>query len=128
VTAETAKQQRGRPWPKGTSGNPAGRRPGAIGRSTVQRLIEEGGGLTPMRFLLDVLADKRRGLHTRIEVAKALLPFCHPRLTTTFVVPAHDDEVIEVTLHHGGIVERVIDGQVVEVRALDEKDGPERAH
>ena len=94
VSAAGKQRVRGRPFRPGRSGNPAGRRPGSLNRSTLQRFIEENGNVTPLAFLLSIMNDKRHRLRTRIECARALLPFLHPRLQRTEVFMPEPDEPI----------------------------------
>ena len=77
MTAETtASKQRGRPFPKGRSGNPGGRPPGARNAATVlaeqlldgeaealtRKVIEaaKGGDMVALRFCLDRILPPRR--------------------------------------------------------------------
>ena len=55
---------------KGTPNKAAAARAAAIAAS----------GLTPLDYTLSVMRDENADPHTRLDAAKAALPFCHPRL------------------------------------------------
>jgi hypothetical protein len=90
MAENAAGKQRGRPFPKGQSGNPAGKRPGTRHRATVlaERLMEgeaegvvrkvieaaKAGDMTAARLILDRIAPARRGRAVALalpEVIKA---------------------------------------------------------
>lgn len=81
--------------PKKTAGPGSGRggaRPGA-GRKKGgrNRLSEESlktakqMGVTPLEFLLRVIADDSEDMGRRVDAAKAAAPYVHPRLTAVTV-------------------------------------------
>ena len=84
----TAPQQRGRPWPKGTSGNPAGRPPGARhealkaldaigseGAAEVMKKVVEaakGGDMRAADILLRRLWPERKGRPVTLDMPDAI--------------------------------------------------------
>jgi hypothetical protein len=129
MSPASTRQSRGR-WRPGQSGNPAGRKPGSPNRSTVERLIEEAGDVSPMKFLLGVLNDRRHGMRTRIEVARYLLPYTAPRLAMhKILMPEQQDQVVEVTLIGGGAVKKFRDGELISSEPINGHNaGPWRPH
>jgi len=79
---KSRKQQRGRPFRPGRSGNPRGRPRGSLNKRT-RALLEaaEAGGEMPLDFLLRLMRDPREPKSKRLEAAKAAAPFCHPKLS-----------------------------------------------
>jgi hypothetical protein len=75
-------KQRGRPFRPGASGNPRGRPRGSLNKRT-QTLLEaaEAGGEMPLDFLLRLMRDPRAPIARRLEAAKAVAPFLHPKLS-----------------------------------------------
>src|SRR5947208_6789505 len=65
-------------WRKGQSGNPRGR---PRGKSV--RTMARAAGIDPRAFLVSVVGDGRRALRYRIEAARALMPYMHPRVAST---------------------------------------------
>ena len=62
------KQQRGRPFVKGQSGNPSGRPPGAEGLAAQIR-AKTNNGLEMIELMLEVMRDTSRSIDRRLEAA-----------------------------------------------------------
>jgi hypothetical protein len=77
------KQQPGRPFRPGTSGNPRGRPKGSRNRRT-QALLEasQAGGELPLDYMLRVMRDPSAPAKRRDEMAKAAAPFLHSKLAS----------------------------------------------
>lgn len=72
-------------WKPGQSGNPAGRPTGLASRisrlTAAERLqLARDYGVTPLEFLLSVMADGEGGLDERIDAAKAAAPYMHRKM------------------------------------------------
>jgi Family of unknown function (DUF5681) len=83
-TDNATAKQRGRPWPKGISGNPAGCRTGSRHRATVlleqlmagdaeavvRAVVEKakGGDMTAARIIIDRLIPPRKGRPVRLDL------------------------------------------------------------
>jgi hypothetical protein len=86
--------------PRGGKRPGAGRPPGARNRRTVelQRRIEASGD-TPVEFLTKVYRNGELELPMRIEAARAVAPYVHPRLNSSEVsLTSGDSESEEVLL------------------------------
>ena len=59
--------------------NNGGKRAGAGRKSTKYEYIDDGE-LSPLQYLLDLMRNKRSKQATKIEAAKAALPYCSARL------------------------------------------------
>jgi hypothetical protein len=68
--------------PKGRTNNPGGRPKGAKNKATVatEKAVAKSG-LTPKDYLLSVMRDEDIDRDTRIEAAKAVAPYVHPKLS-----------------------------------------------
>ena len=80
------------PWKPGQSGNPAGPRPGIVSR--VSRLTGEERlalarkyNVTPLEFLLSVMADHDEPMDARIDAAKAAAPYMHRKMPIGIEMP-----------------------------------------
>ncbi len=59
-----------------------GRKKGRINKVTAGQSIEAiASGLSPMGFLLSVMRDESEDKRERIDAAKAVAPYIHPRLS-----------------------------------------------
>jgi len=72
-----------------------GRKAGTPNKSTAERKarVEAAAaeGVTPIEFLLGVMRDEERPMASRIDAAKCVAPYLHPRLATTeFKAPGLD--------------------------------------
>jgi Family of unknown function (DUF5681) len=87
-----ARSQNLRPWRKGQSGNPKGRPRG----KSLKRIARESG-VDPKQFLLRVVGNGKVSIRHRIEAARAIMPFLHPRLSSTEVrVPTPIQHVTKI--------------------------------
>jgi hypothetical protein len=67
--------------PRGGRREGAGRPTGAANRKTRETADKAAAaGLSPMAYLLAVMADETADSHRRDQAAKELLPYMHPRL------------------------------------------------
>jgi hypothetical protein len=82
-TVNNLRKQHGKPFKKGTSGNPHGRPAGSRNRRT-QMLLEaaEVGGEMPLEYMLRVMRDPTAPVKRRDEMAKAAAPFLHSKLAS----------------------------------------------
>jgi Family of unknown function (DUF5681) len=71
------KQARGR-FKKGVSGNPSGRRRGAVSKLTLAALVKAYG--SPLEFLLCLMSNEKARMSDRLDAARVALPFVHRRL------------------------------------------------
>ena len=73
-------KQRGRPFPKGVSGNARGRPPGSRNKRT-RALLEaaEAGGELPLDYMLRVMRDSKVPDPRRDDMAKSAAPYLHPK-------------------------------------------------
>jgi hypothetical protein len=59
-----------------------GRRSGTPNRATVAKAAEiAASGLTPLDFLIATMRDEQLDLAVRIDAAKAVAPYVHPKLS-----------------------------------------------
>jgi Family of unknown function (DUF5681) len=151
MDAENAvRKQRGRPFAKGRSGNPAGKQPGTRHRVTmlaeelmagdaegvVRKVIESAmaGDMTAARLILDRIAPSRRG---------RLVPIALPEVVRAEDVPAALAAVLaamgsgELTPDEAAAVSAVVEVQrrAIEtaeldarLRAVEEKVGTDEQH
>jgi hypothetical protein len=85
------KKKRGRPWPRGTSGNPAGKPRGAVSKSTkLRRAIEKD-----LPAVIDALLDAARG--GDVQAASVLLSRSLPPLRPSRESVAVDGVTAEST-------------------------------
>lgn len=90
--------------PKGGRREGAGRKAGVPNKATIARQAEiASSGLTPLDYMLGIMRDEGNDVLTRMDAAKAVAPYVHPRLAA-----------IE---HSGGLA-------VSHESALDELDDP----
>jgi hypothetical protein len=80
------------PWKPGQSGNPNGRPAGIVSR--VSRLTGEERlalarkyNVTPLEFLLSVMADHDEPMDARIDAAKAAAPYMHRKMPIGIELP-----------------------------------------
>jgi hypothetical protein len=76
---------RGKPWPKGVSGNPKGCPKGIprkkpASKRELRRQAIAASGLTPLEFLLSVVRDAEVHMDYRINAAKAAAPYVHRKM------------------------------------------------
>ena len=98
------KQQRGRPFQPGVSGNVRGRPKGSKNKIT-RAVIEavEAGGQSPLDFMLAVMRDPNAPAERRDAMARAAAPYVHPRRApehTNVTAPI----VIEITEREYGVL------------------------
>jgi len=65
-------------FPPGVSGNPSGRRRGAVSRQTIAALVKEHG--SPLEFLLKTMNDNTAKMADRLRAAEVAIGFVHRRL------------------------------------------------
>lgn len=71
----------------------AGRPKGSLGaRTRMIRAHVAASGLTPMDYMLSVMADPKADPTMRLEAAKAVAPYVHPRLSATELTMADPRE------------------------------------
>jgi hypothetical protein len=75
-------KERGRPFPKGVSGNVRGRPRGARNKRT-RAVLEaaEAGGELPLDYMLRVMRDSKVPHDRRDDMAKSAAPYLHPKLS-----------------------------------------------
>ena len=60
-----------------------GRTKGVPNKATAAKLAEvAASGLTPMDFLLKVMRDKKEQFDRRIDAAKSVAPYVHPKIAS----------------------------------------------
>jgi hypothetical protein len=98
-------KQRGRPFRRGVSGNPRGRPAGARNRRTLDAItLAEAEGELPLEFLLRTMRDPEVDLPTRVDVAKAAMPYLHARIAPTQVA------LVNITPEQPGDDAKLING------------------
>lgn len=70
-------RSRGRFQP-GQSGNPGGRRRGAVNKQTIAALVKQYG--SPLEFLLSTMADPNAKMSDRLDAARISVGYCHRRM------------------------------------------------
>ncbi len=82
----------------GQSGNPNGRPRGSRNKASARREAEvEGGGLTPLAYMLAVLRDEEASMEDRKWAAQHAAPYCHPRLAQQrFEGPGGTNVVVQI--------------------------------
>jgi hypothetical protein len=61
-----------------------GRKKGSLNKKTILRAqAAQKMGLTPLEFLLSVMADETKDIAARLDAAKSAAPYVHARLQTT---------------------------------------------
>ena|SRR2546426_10464643 len=79
-----SRKQRGKPFRRGTSGNPRGRPRGARNKRTSANLeVAKAGGELPLDYMLRVMRDPKVSNSRRDEMARTAAPYLHPRLAAT---------------------------------------------
>lgn len=85
-------------WPKGQSGNSAGRKKGAKNKTTVAKEYahDEAGKrrMLPLAYMLRIMRDPKKPLEVRMEMAKAAAPYMHSRLQSTTVSNPEGEELV----------------------------------
>ena len=76
---------RGKPWPKGVSGNPKGCPKGIprkklASKRELRRQAIAASGLTPLEFLLSVMRDVEVHIDYRIKAAHAAASYCQRKM------------------------------------------------
>jgi hypothetical protein len=86
MTESTAREQQrgrgpGRPWPKGTSGNPAGRKPDPNRAKTLSAMLAiiGPGAVSPLEHLLRTMNDPEVPADRHDAAARDALPHCHSK-------------------------------------------------
>lgn len=92
--ADNSKKQRGKPFQKGTSGNPAGRPAGYAEFKAKCRERTEAA----LRALEEALADDS----SRVAAAKVLLEFGWGKATQAVEVSGPEGEPFRLVIHDGG--------------------------
>jgi hypothetical protein len=64
----------------------AGRKPGSVSKldGEARRKAMEGG-MMPLDYLLGIMRDEDQDARSRLDAAKAAVPYCHARLSATEV-------------------------------------------
>lgn len=63
-----------------------GRKKGSVNKANrVREAAIAAQGITPMDFLLEIVRNKRRKLALRLDAAKAVAPYVHPKLNNVTV-------------------------------------------
>jgi hypothetical protein len=63
-----------------------GRPPGSVNhRPKILRNIQNGVGITPLGYMVSVMADETQPQEVRMDAAKAAAPYCHARLASVTV-------------------------------------------
>jgi hypothetical protein len=136
ILANSPERMRGRPFPKGRSGNPAGRRPGSRNKATIaaaQLLAGEAEGLTRRAVELALGGDP---MALRLCVER-ILPACRERAVKFALPPIESPADIaaamkavtsaladgEITPGEAGRIAAVVD---TFVRAIETSDFEER--
>ncbi len=107
-TAKTTGEQRGRPFPKGQSGNPAGRPQGSRNKATLA-----------MEVLLDGQAETitQKAIDLALQGDMTALRFCLER-----VLPPRKSRPVNITLPEVKTVEGVAEAQAAVVQAVADGD------
>ncbi len=128
----TAHRQRGRPWPKGTSGNPRGPGTGSRNRTSLllDRLAEgeaeavlasvlgaaKGGDMAAAKVLLDRVWPARRGRPVRLELPELRTP---ADLAAALGAVAGAVGRGDLSPEEGGAVAAVLEAQRRAIETLD---------
>ena len=74
------------------------RRPTVFDQLTVddRRELAELNGITPLQFLMSVMLDPLRYMDTRIDAAKAALPYFHRKMPVAIELPGGDAPAVDL--------------------------------
>jgi hypothetical protein len=92
--------------PRGGKRPGAGRPRGSKTKKTAQLLAAAAAGETPVDFLLRVMRDEAVDASVRMDAAKAVAPYLHPRLASTEVSGPGGDALGPLTI----VINRFADG------------------
>jgi hypothetical protein len=84
--------------PSGGKRPGAGRPRGSRNKKTVQLLAAAEAGILPVDFLLAVMRDPAVDGAVRMDAAKSVAPYLHPRLAATVLATAAEDSQIIVQI------------------------------
>lgn len=86
-------------WKKGTSGNPAGRPPGAKDKRTrmwqAAQEISLRYRISPLEYMVSIVNDPRHYPKVRLEAAKAAAPYLHARLPLRIETDGAEQAMVE---------------------------------
>jgi hypothetical protein len=75
-----------------------GSRKGRPNKATAAKAAAiESSGLTPLDYMLTVMRNARLGLDVRLEAAKSVAPYVHPRLAST-EIRSPDGSALSLTI------------------------------
>jgi hypothetical protein len=75
-----------------------GRRRGTPNRATASKRDQIlGSGMSPLDFMVSVFRDEAQPLALRLDAARSVAPYCHPRLSTVDV-GSHEDKPLQVQI------------------------------
>jgi hypothetical protein len=81
--------------------------------------------VTPLEYILSIMQDESLDLSTRIQAAKAALPYCHARLAPIEAAGRKEDQakpLAERVLEHQRRLDRaqaIASGKLIELQAHD---------
>jgi hypothetical protein len=113
-------KERGRPFPKGVSGNVRGRPRGARNRRTRAVLdAAEAGGELPLDYMLRVMRDSKVPNDRRDDMAKSAAPYLHPKLSAV-------DQRLQMDQEEDGVWARIMRLTAAEASSLPRFNDPNR--